>query len=492
MMQLKIPSEKDIREAYRKGEDSVVEVFHEVLSCIKDLSRHIEKQQQVIEELQRQIAKNSSNSSKPPSSDGFKKHRTSSLRKKGEKTTGGQEGHKGSTLNQVETPDHKVVYETVSCVHCQTSLSDVPVSEYENRQVFDIPAIHIEVTAHKAEVKFCPQCGKMNKGVFPQEVSQPVQYGDNVKSHAVYFNNYHHIPVARTAEIFEDVFGHRISEGVILQSNDAAATAVAPSTETIKEQLINSDVVHFDESGLKVKGKLHWLHVASNDRLTYYGVHGKRGQNAMDDIAILPDFQGTAVHDHWKSYFAYNDCEHSLCNAHHLRELKFINEHHGQTWAKEMSDLLIEIKEEVHSTKAHSDHLDSSKLSAFEARYDKIVEDGLKANPPPPPENQPTKKGKVKQSPPKNLLDRLKSHKKNVLLFMHDFRVPFDNNQGERDVRMIKVKQKVSGTFRSDDGADAFCRIRGYISTVRKHSRNVIDAIQSAFKGMPFIPLGSH
>lgn len=171
MMQLKIPSEKDIREACRKGEDSVVEVFHEVLSCIKDLSRHIEKQQQVIEELQRQIAKNSSNSSKPPSSDGFKKQRTSSLRKKGEKSTGGQEGHKGSTLNQVETPDHKVVYETVSCVHCQTSLCDVPVSEYENRQVFDIPAIHIEVTEHKAEVKFCPQCGKMNKGVFPQEVA---------------------------------------------------------------------------------------------------------------------------------------------------------------------------------------------------------------------------------------------------------------------------------------------------------------------------------
>lgn len=490
MMQLKIPSEKDIREAYRKGEDAVVEVFHEVLSCIKDLSRHIEKQQQVIDELQRQIAKNSSNSSKPPSSDGFKKPRTSSLRKKGEKSTGGQEGHKGSTLNQVETPDHKVVYETVSCIHCQTSLCDVPVSEYEKRQVFDIPAIHIEVTEHKAEVKFCPQCGKMNKGVFPQEVSQPVQYGDNVKSHAVYFNNYHHIPVARTAEIFEDVFGHRISEGVIVQSNDAAATAVAPSTEAIKDQLINSDVANFDESGLKVKGKLHWLHVASNEKLTHYEVHKKRGQTAMDDIAILPEFQGTAVHDHWKSYFAYNDCEHSLCNAHHLRELKFINENYGQTWAKEMSNLLIEIKEEVHSTKAHSDPLDSSKISAFEARYDKIVEDGLKANP--PPEKQPEKKGKVKQSPPKNLLDRLKSHKKNVLLFMHDFRVPFDNNQGERDVRMIKVKQKVSGTFRSDDGADAFCRIRGYISTVRKHSRNVIDAIQSAFKGMPFIPLGSH
>ncbi|MBF0230996.1 MAG: transposase [Desulfamplus sp.] len=208
-------------------------------------------------------------------------------------------------------------------------------------------------------------------------------------------------------------------------SNDAAATAVALSTETIKEQLINSDVVNFDESGLKVKSKLHWLHVASNEKLTHYEVHKKRGQTAMDDIAILPDFQGTAVHDHWKSYFAYNDCEHSLCNVHHLRELKFINENYGQTWAKDMSDLLIEIKKQVHSTKDHNDHLDSSKISAFEERYDKIVEDGLKANP--PPEKQPEKKGKVKQSPPKNLLDRLKSHKKNVLLFMHDFRVPFDN-----------------------------------------------------------------
>jgi transposase len=339
-MQLHIPSEQEIRRIYREGEDAVVQLIQKLSIDTKTIAEAMQKQQELIEKLQGQIAKDSSNSSKPPSSDGPRKKRTKSLRKKGDRASGGQKGHKGKTLKQVENPDHTVVHGACNCIHCQASLDNVLVTDYENRQVFDIPAIHIEVTEHKAEIKFCPQCGKVNKAVFPDQVTQPVQYGDNVKSHAVYFNNYHHIPVARTGEIFEDVFGHRISDAVIINSSNEGAIAVAPSTEAIKEQLKQSDVANFDESGLRVKGKLHWLHVASNDTLTHYEVHEKRGQVAMDDIGILPEFQGIAIHDHWKSYFAYDDCDHGLCNAHHLRELTFIHEQYNQEWAQKMSDLL--------------------------------------------------------------------------------------------------------------------------------------------------------
>lgn len=486
-MQLHIPSQQEIRKIYHEGEDAVVQLIQNLSVDIKIIAEAMQKQQELIEKLQGQIAKNSSNSSKPPSSDGPRKKRTKSLRKKGARPSGGQKGHKGKTLKQVENPEHTVVHKACNCTHCQARLDNVLVTDYEDRQVFDIPAIHIEVTEHKAEIKFCPQCGKVNKGVFPDQVTQPVQYGDNVKSHAVYFNNYHHIPVARTGEIFEDVFGHRISDAVIINSSNDGAIAVAPSTEATKEQLKQSDIANFDESGLRVKGKLHWLHVASNDALTHYEVHEKRGQVAMDDIGILPEFQGIAIHDHWKSYFAYEDCDHGLCNAHHLRELKFIHEQYNQEWAQKMSDLLVKANKKVNSAKdADNDRLEPAQIYSIESAYDKIVNEGLEVNP--PPEKEPGKRGRVKQSPPKNLLDRLKSHKDDILRFIHNFSVPFDNNQGERDVRMIKVKQKVSGTFRTDYGADIFCRIRGYISTVRKNDCNVIGAIKDAFAGTPFIP----
>ncbi len=188
-----------------------------------------------------------------------------------------------------------------------------------------MPSIRVEVTEHRAQIKFCPNCGRGNRADFSPEISQPVQYGPNVKSHAVYFNTYHHISLERTAEIFENVFSHRISEAVVLKSNNDCATGVAPANAAVMEQLIHSPLVNFYESGIRVQGKLHWLHVASTPDLTHYAVHEKRGQEAMDDIGILPDFRGTAVHDHWKSYFKYEACAHSLCNAHHLREPNFVS-----------------------------------------------------------------------------------------------------------------------------------------------------------------------
>lgn len=451
----------------------------------KELKEIIQLQKEAIQDLQDQLTKNSRNSNKPPSSDGDRKPRTNSLRRSSGKKNGGQKGHKGHTIELVENPDHIKMHEVKECKHCHISLEDKEPIGYEKRQVFDIPLIQMEVTEHRVEIKDCNHCGLQTKAEFPPEVTQPTQYGNCIKSLASYLNTYQLIPLERTSEIFEDVFGHPISEATVLQANELLFDCIEPATDMIKQQLIDSDVINNDETGLRVEGKLHWLHVIGSDTLTYYDVHEKRGKEAMDYIGILPEFNGVSIHDHWKPYFGYENCEHGLCNGHHLRELKFIYEQYRQEWANELSNLLIEIKEKVDETRPHKGHLDPPEIKEFEKRYDEIIEKGLKLNPPP---QRTKKRGRVKQTPPKNLLDRLKEHKKETLRFMYDFRVPFDNNQGERDIRMTKLKQKISGCFRTFEGAQRFCRIRGYISTVRKNECNVIDAIQDAFNGEPFIP----
>lgn len=474
--------EQEIRAIYRQGEDAVVELVQSLFAQIEALRTEVQV-------LRDQVNKNSRNSSKPPSSDGLQKPRTSSLRPKGAKKNGGQEGHLGATLTAVENPAHTLLHPVETCVHCNTSLESVEAFEVEKRQVFDIPPLQIEVTEHQAERKTCPGCGQCTKAAFPTDVSQPVQYGSRIRALASYFNQYHFIPLQRTCEIFEDLFDHRLSQATILQANQRLAESLLPVDAHIKNILIQSDVLHLDESSLSVSGKNHWVHVASTDRLTHYGIHSKRGQEATDTIGILSNYEGCALHDHWKPYFTYEDCQHALCNAHHLRELKFIHEQYQQPWAQEMSALLLSIKAEVEQQKEHTDHLSTEKIQTFEKQYDQILAQGLKANPPPKQNPAiPKKRGRTKQSPPKNLLDRLEKYKSEVLAFMYDFRVPFDNNQAERDLRMIKVKQKVSGCFRTELGAELFCRIRGYISTAKKNSQRVIEAIQDALNDIPFIP----
>ena len=491
-MNFRMPTTEEIYAAIERGKEAVVELFAEVGRQVEELAGQLEKQAEVLKELQNRLSKNSRNSNKPPSSDGYcKPKRTESLRKSGQKPNGGQPGHEGHTLEASDKPDRTNVHEVDRCKDCQASLKDVEAAAYEERQVFDIPAIRIEVTAHRAEIKICPKCGSENKGKFPESVTQPVQYGNGVKTWAAYLTNQHFISVERTAEIFEDLLSHRISEATVLKAGEELSEHLSPAVEAVKEQLRAGEVLNLDESGLRVKGGLHWLHVASTAKLTHYEVHAKRGKEAMDEIGILKDFKGTAVHDHWKPYFKYEQCSHGLCNSHHLRELQFIEKQYQQPWAKEMAELLLEIKDAVEQTQPQADCLLPEQIIGFEVRYDEIVKKGFDTNPRPQSdenEGEVKKRGRTKGTPPLNLLIRLRDFSPEVLAFMYDFRVPFDNNQGERDLRMMKVKQKVSGCFRTVEGAGRFGRVRGYISTARKNAVNVFTAVRDAFCGKPFIP----
>ena len=458
-----------------------------LIGVILILQQQLTEQQELIRQLQDQLAKDSHNSGKPPSSDGLKKGRRKSLRRAGQRPRGGQRGHKGRTLMQVAEPDHVIVHKLADCPHCQTKLEAETVKRHEKRQVFDIPPARIEVTEHQAEVKQCPGCGACVKGAFPANVSQPTQYGLRLKAFACYLYGQQFIPFARIRELLTALYGDAPSEPAILAAIRQLARHTQGSLAQIRQQLIAAPVVHFDESGMRVAERLRWLHVASTEKLTHYHVHDKRGQIGMRAGDILPHYKGVAVHDYWRSYLKFSDCQHSFCNVHHLRDLTFIVEQYDQAWAAKMKRLLCDIKDEVASTSAQHTALPRDRLAYYEAAYDALIAQGFAANPS-PPKTKPRPIGRPKQSPAKNLLDRLHKHKAGVLAFMYDFRIPFDNNLVERDVRMIKVQQKVSGCFRTEDGAHIFCAIRSYISTARKHGLNAIDAIHNAFLDQPFIP----
>ena len=493
-MELQPISSEELHEAYQKGEAAIQALLG---SWMKQVILIVEKQQTInqvletrVKALEDQIAKNSGNSGKPPSSDGFNRPTPKSLRKRSRKKSGGQPGHIGYSLKAVEKPEYVKVHRVEHCSQCHISLKRVKADRFEKRQVFDVPRVHVEVTEHQAEIKGCPHCGMENRAEFPAGVTQPVQYGDEIKVQMVYFNQYQMLPLERTAEVFETLYGQTISEGTILGASQEVSMQVADANEIIRQHLSEKEaVVHFDETGARVEGHLQWLHSASTEKLTWYAIHPKRGHLAMDAFGILPNLKGRAMHDDWMSYFKYS-IQHGLCNAHHLRRLKFLEERYPQKWVKPMADLLVAIKEAVAKAQAASRTcLSRKKLIGFESEYDRLVKQGVRVNGPPKrPEGQPIKRGRIKQSLAKNLLDEFKLHKEYVLAFMYDFKVPFDNNLAERDIRMMKVKQKISGCFRSVQGAEIFCQIRGYLSTARKNKQQVLDVLRLAFVGTPYLP----
>lgn len=440
-----------------------------------------------IQALRDQLAKNSQNSGKPPSSDGLKKARRQSLREKGKRSSGGQVGHTGQTLTAVAAPDAIITHPVEQCRGCGADLRSTEVESVEARQVFELPVVQLTVTEHRAEHKCCPVCGETTVAPFPAGVDQPVQYGAGFKAQAIYLSSYQLLPLARTCDVLGELYGQRPSEGMVIAAQTTCAEQVQPTLTQIKADLTSAAVANCDESGVRVEGQLNWLHVMGTADLTYYTVQAKRGQDGMQAMGILPDFVGRAVHDAWSAYFTFKDCQHALCNAHQLRELKFIFDQYHQPWAQAMTELLLSIKHAVDTAPPERTRLDLQALMEYEQRYTTIVLQGLAANP--PPETPPIpKRGRTAQSPPKNLLDRLSRYQAETLAFMYDFRIPFDNNLAERDIRMLKVQQKISGSFRTRLGADTFCAIRSYLSTVRKQGGNVIQAIYDALLGTPFMP----
>lgn len=442
-----------------------------------------------LKDLEGQLKKDSRTSSKAPSSDGAKKpKRTRSQRKASGRKPGGQPGHTYHGLAPVDNPDHIELHNPSHCDECGWEIEAQPGLNYERRQVFDLPVLRFEVTEHRSVCKDCPQCGHLSWGAYPAEVSSTVQYGGRAQALSVYLGDYQLLPYARQSELFFDLFDQPISAGTLQRMRQRCAQRLTPVVAAIRRALLESPVVHFDESGLRVDGRGQWLHVASTETLTYYAVDTHRGRQALAAINILPEFHGTAVHDGYSSYWRYVQCDHGLCNAHHLRELTFIHEHYEQAWAKAMIELLLEIKHAVDKAQARgASKLGKKALNAFAQRYERLLDQALEQIPPLPPPEKPTR-GRKKQHPAKNLLDRLRTHQSAVLAFMYDFQVPFDNNQAERDIRMLKVQQKISGGFRKAHAAQRFCDIRSYISTVRKQGLNVIEALQRVFSGKPWLP----
>ena len=440
----------------------------------------IAKLEAKIEELERRLGLNSGNSGKPPSSDGLSKPatRTQSLREKSGKKPGGQRGHSGSTLKQVKNPDVIEQHAVASCPDCKIDLTHESVKGIVKRQIFDIPKITKPiVTEHQFEVKQCPGCHKRVESPSQNFVNSPVQYGNNVKALVTLFHVGQLIPTARVAEIMHDGFGLDMSPGTVENIIKEGARCVTPAVEKIEEQIIAAEVKHADESGVRFNGKTGWLHSTSNEKLTIYRASEKRGD-------VDQRLTGYVVHDHFVSYYSkLENVVHALCNAHHLRELKAVEEIDKEPWAKDMKQLLLK----GHNTKQQNPQLLTEDwLAQFRRDYDLIIESGLRFHQDLGHLSKPAR-GRIKRRPGHNLLLRLKNRVDDVLRFLYHAPVPFTNNNAEQAVRMVKVKQKISGGFRTRAGIDKFLTVRSYLATAKKQSFNLLDSLTTAFQKNPLV-----
>ena len=476
----------DLTQLSHPQKDELIRMLWPLQQQVQDLVVQMVVLQERIKHLEGRLALNSKNSSKPPSSDGMSKPAPKSLRIAARKPTGGQNGHTGSTLCQVEQPDKIVIHPVPEL--CQVCRAELPVAcVAETRQVFDIPVVKYETTEHQAMQVVCGTCGQVHTGEFPAKVSAAVQYGPRALAAMVHLNQNHAVSVQRTAALMKDFFELAVSQATVLKAAQVGAELLQPSVHDIGQAVVGSTVAHADETGIRVAKKLHWLHVLATDTLTWMGCHPKRGGEAFESLALLEQFKGVLVHDGWLPYKALV-CQHALCNQHHLRELTYLLEEQDQAWAGDMIELL------THAN--HQDNLNcadgktpsyTSKRYQREVRdlrdlYDAILAQAQADNPMAPSTG---KRGRPKQSKATNLIGRLRDYSDDVWRFMTQADVPFTNNLAEQTVRMPKVKQKVSGCFRTPQGAQNYCVIRSYCATMHKQGVNIFESLVAAFKGVP-------
>ena len=442
----------------------------------------------LVAELRARLDENSRNSSKPPSSDGYAKEpvkRDRSLRRRSGRKPGGQPGHQGHHLERREDPNRSVLHSVARCECCGRDLSHAPIVESQCRQVFDLPEMPaLECVAHWIQKRRC-ECGHQTSSSFPPEATAPVCYGPRIRALGVYLVSYQHLPYERAAEILSDWAGAPISVGTLQTFVAQGAEGLEEFLEEIRSRLTGADVVHFDETGGRIEGRLGWIHSASTDSLTLLCAHRKRGVEAMNDVGVLPAFGGVAVHDGWAPYRQFTEALHALCGAHHLREL-LAAEEQGQAWALGMGCLLLDTKEIVEQAKSDGHELLSAEvLAELHASYRELIALGYEENPSLTGEQTGRRPKRAKAQ---NLLLRLDEREDEVLRFATDFRVPFDNNLSERDLRMVKLQQKISGCWRTSEGADRFLAIRSYLSTARKHGKRPIEVLCKLAAGEPWLP----
>jgi transposase len=453
-------------------EDFLVAQIEKLLVENAALKELIAGLQARIAELERQRDLNSGNSSKPPSSDGFKRPaRTSSLRVPSGKPPGGQKGHPGETLRQVAAPDHVIDHYPDRCAGCGAALTAAAAISHTARQVFDLPDPRpVVVTEHRAHVCSCAQCGKRTRAAFPEGVVAPVQYGARICAMAVYLLHGHFVPEDRLAELMRDLFGVGVVPATIARMSRLCADRLRGFVDALRQEVCRAKVKHMDETGFRLAGKSHWLHIASTALLTFYRVCAERG-------SLLAGVMGIVVHDHWQPYYTMEKVLHGLCNAHHLRELKALIELDHEDWARKMQILLRRACHAINLARERRIALKPRLIAGIERRYDAIVAEGLAFHWALPRLRREGRAGKMPKRVGHNLLLRLDQRRDDVLRFLHDPSVPFTNNQAEGDARMMKLRQKISGGFRAQASADDFAIIRSVLSTARKQGWNILHTL---------------
>jgi len=479
---------QDLPDLSQLSHDQKDELIRLLWSIVQSQAVQIAELKAQVLELQARLNMSSRNTSKPPSSDGLNKPAPKSMRVAGQKPTGGQKGHPGGTLRQASQPDQVVIHGVPEqCQACQRMLPYAFVGE--TRQVFDLPPLRYEVTEHQAMQAIC-SCGRVHTGQFPAGVNAAVQYGPRAQAAMVHLNQNHAVSLQRTAALMKDLFELPVSQATVVKASQSAKDILQPTVQAIGQACVASAVLHADETGLRVAKKLHWLHVLATDTLSWMGCHPKRGREAFEALSLLKQFQGVLVHDGWMPYKTL-ECQHALCNAHHLRELTYLLEEQGQDWAADMIELLT-----------HANHADNvscadgqtpnyagakyqNQVRDLRLVYDAILEQAEADHPMVPSTG---KRGRPGQSKATNLIGRLRQYSDDVWRFMTQAHVPFTNNLAEQAVRMPKVKQKVSGCFRTLQGAQAYCVIRSYCATMHKQGVNVFASLVAAFSGAPLTP----